>query len=293
MLSFLKKPYPYRKFSKQDLLSDGIIGCFVALFLLVFQPFNISIWQTNYKVFKIFGFGLVSFICLLLFRIIFHFLFNPNKQEEKWVVWKEIVAVLMVIILITIGNLCYLNSISASHFAIKDFLYSFFGTVLIAIFPILASVYLKYNRFLTLNIKEAQIIEQEISKHSEPQLHTEEEKEKTAHQLVFIAENLKDKLVIFPHQLLYIESTDNYSSINYILNGKQKKELIRSSLKRLETQITESTILRCHRAYIVNLKNVAHISGNAQGYRISFEEINDTIPVSRNYGKQLLEQLKK
>ena len=293
MFSFLQKQYPYRKFSKQDLVTDGLIGCFVAIFLLLFQPFNISIWQTNYKVFKICGFGLVSFICPLLFRIIFHYSFNSSKQEEKWVVWKEITALLMVIILITIGNLCYSNSISISNFSIKNLLFTFLGTVLIAIFPIFANVFLKYNRFLTLNIKEAQIIEQEISKYSEPQLNTEVEKEKTADQLVFIAENLKDTLTLHPHQLLYIESTNNYSSIIYMVNGKQKKELIRSSLKRLETQITEPTILRCHRAYIANLKNVAHITGNAQGYRISFEGINNTIPVSRNYGKHFLEQLKK
>ena len=32
--------------------------------------------------------------------------------------------------------------------------------------------------------------------------------------------------------------------------------------------------VRCHRAYIVNINHIIHISGNAQGYRLNLTENN-------------------
>ncbi len=330
MLSFLNKPYPYNIFSKKDFYSNLGIGCFVALFLIVFQPFDISLWQTNYKALKISGFGLVSFLCPFLFKLCFDLLFKSDKREDHWVVWKEIAAILFVLLLITTGNLIYSYLITIAEFKLIFFMYAFFATILLAIFPVSANVFFKHQRYLKLNNKEAQLLEAEINKlHDIPFINTtiiskeepiqntnldvtieskeielkteikeletepKEEEPPVVNKLILIAENEKDTFELLPHQLLYIESTDNYSSIIYVdEHGKIKKELIRSSLKRLETQITIPSILRCHRAYIVNLSNVAHITGNAQGYRISFSEVENTIPVSRNYGKVILETLK-
>jgi DNA-binding LytR/AlgR family response regulator len=95
-----------------------------------------------------------------------------------------------------------------------------------------------------------------------------------------------------PEELLFIESADNYSNIVFYRNNKVNKQLLRGSLKRIESQITFPFIVRCHRSYIVNLKMINHIKGNAQGYRIDFKvELKDTIPVSRNYSKALFERL--
>jgi DNA-binding LytR/AlgR family response regulator len=50
--------------------------------------------------------------------------------------------------------------------------------------------------------------------------------------------------------------------------------------------------MRCHRAFIVNTKNVSHIEGNAAGYRLSLKSTENKIPVSRNYGPAITEKLK-
>ena len=111
-------------------------------------------------------------------------------------------------------------------------------------------------------------------------------------KLVFIAENEKDKTELFPDQLLYIESADNYSNIVFTEEAKVKKQLIRSSLKRMESQIKDENILRCHRTFIVNLKNVKNIEGNAAGYKLSFDQDGYFVPVSRSFGTKILEKLK-
>jgi DNA-binding LytR/AlgR family response regulator len=48
---------------------------------------------------------------------------------------------------------------------------------------------------------------------------------------------------------------------------------------------------RCHRAYIVNLAAVEHVSGNAQGYKLHLKDVAELIPVSRNLNSVLSSKL--
>lgn len=285
-----------------------MIGCFVALFLIVFQPYGVSLWQTDHKFLKLIGFGFVSFICPLIFRLITSSILKNKKPEENWMVWKEIVALILVICFIALGNLSYGNTIKISHFNIQELALAFAATFLLAIFPITANVVLKYNRFVALNQKDAELmeakviefqhkteIEKPISDIRESQKNPDTPKnlKNLANEfLILMAENDKDKIELKPEELLFIESADNYSNIVFYRNNKINKQLLRGSLKRIESQITFPFIVRCHRSYIVNLKLINHIKGNAQGYRIDFKmDLNDTIPVSRNYSKSLFERL--
>jgi hypothetical protein len=297
MLSFLKKPYPYYTFSVRDIYSNFLIGCFVAFFLIVFQPYEIPLWQTDAKILKLIGFGFVSFICPLVFRFIFTLVLKNRNIEETWTVWKEILGLLSVICFIALGNLFYGNLIKISHFNFQELTLALAATFLLAVFPITANVAIKYNRFLALNQKDAELMEAEVL-HFQNKVETENSI-KTEHNeiinnglLVLIAENEKDKIEIIAEELLFIESADNYSNIIFYKNNKVNKQLLRGSLKRIESQITFPFIVRCHRSYIVNLKLINHIKGNAQGYRIDFKiDQIDSIPVSRNYSKALFERL--
>jgi hypothetical protein len=303
MFSFLKKPYPYYSFSLRDVYSNFLIGCFVAFFLIVFQPFGVSIWQTDYKVLKLLGFGFVSFICPLVFRFISSSIFRKQNPEETWTVWKETLALLFVLVFIAFGNLCYGNLIRISHLNFQELVLTLAATFLLGIFPIAANVLLKYNRFVTLNQKEAELMEAEVIEFQHRLIDSEllpledvkleTEEIPAIETLVLIAENEKDKLVLNPNNLFYIESADNYSTVIFLNDDhKVSKKLLRGSLKRIESQIKFPFIVRCHRSYIVNLKQINHIKGNARGYRIEFKsELNDTIPVSRSYSKALFERL--
>jgi DNA-binding LytR/AlgR family response regulator len=48
---------------------------------------------------------------------------------------------------------------------------------------------------------------------------------------------------------------------------------------------------RCHRSYLVNLNYIRHISGNATGYKLHLEGVNDLIPVSRNLNNEIIEKI--
>lgn len=85
-------------------------------------------------------------------------------------------------------------------------------------------------------------------------------------------------------ELLFARADGNYVILNILKDGFLKSELKRITLKQLETQLAAYPyLLRCHRAYLVNVQRVAKLSGNSQGYLTSFDETEDRVPVSRAY----------
>ncbi len=85
-------------------------------------------------------------------------------------------------------------------------------------------------------------------------------------------------------QILFMRSADNYVTVFFIKNEKIQKELVRTSLKRLETELDEFPIRRCHRSYMVNINNISVSMKNNQGLALVLKNLPDeTIPVSKNY----------
>lgn len=295
MWPFLHKPYPYNSLSWKDLRTNFLIGCFVAAFLLVFEPFNIALWETPQRSLKILGFGLVSFLCPMIFKTLLSLMLRGGKPEETWKVWQEILVLVLVLLFIAAGNLLYGKLIGIVRITPGHFSMAVAATFLLGIFPVTANVALKYNRFLALNQAAAHQLESELRNYETRREEPANEPSVPAKPglVELVAENNKDKLFVSPDELVYIESADNYSTVVLLRDGICRRELIRASLKRLESQIHVAHIMRCHRSYIVNVRHAAQVTGNAQGYRIGFNIAGmDAVPVSRSYGKEVLAQIR-
>lgn len=289
------------------MITNFFVGGFVALFLIVFEPFGISQWQTDIKALKLAGFGLVSFIIPVLVSTIIFQIIQKKTIQDNWTVGKEIVVILCILLCIALGNMLYGSLLHIMPFSWKGFLFAFASVILIGIFPVTLHVLRKHNKLLKINLEKAVSVNQHLHptkiKNEKDERIPEEDpipnmpdnivgEIKVIPKLIFIAENEKDKIELIPEQLLYIESADNYSNIVFIENEKIKKQLISSSLKRIESQLNSDLIVRCHRTFIVNLKNVKNVEGNAAGYKLSFGIENCFVAVSRNYGNSILDKLK-
>lgn len=259
------------------------IGLFVGLFLLLFQPFGLQTWDTPYKSLKIAGFGLVSFVITALVHWLPAMLYPVYFREENWTVGREIIWVMLNVLLIAFANYLYLNLyVSSSYipFGLPGMLLS---TFLLAIFPVTGIIIGNY----ILQLKKYSGQAGNVPLHPMPEPGAAEQ------PLIFIAENEKDSLTIAPSSLFFIESSDNYSTFYHLLDGQTSKTLLRSSLSRLESQLTQTdTILRCHRSFIVNLDKVEKMTGNAQGYKLHLNGGQFIIPVARKYNDTLIARLK-
>ena len=68
---------------------------------------------------------------------------------------------------------------------------------------------------------------------------------------------------------------------------------MRCTLKQMEEQLQGvQGIMRCHRAYIVNIAHVEHVSGNGQGYRLTLKATKEQVPVSRQYAAAIYRSIR-
>ncbi len=99
----------------------------------------------------------------------------------------------------------------------------------------------------------------------------------------------RDILEMELRDLLVITSAGNYVFVYSCKNGEVKKDLLRASLSQVEQMLgRHPEIFRCHRTAIVNLTKIKSASGDAQGYLLSFDHTDKTVPVSRNRVKAFL-----
>lgn len=267
-----------------------LIGVFVGLFLLVFQPFGIADWVTPHKTLKILGYGVVSFVVTTLHFLLWPRLFPAVFSDRVWTVGKAILLIGTNILLVTIVNRFYLIALTGDKPGVSGWLNMLAITFLIGIFPSVGAVVAGYVIRLRQYVRQAAELPIHIPA---PAVAEPVPVELTgATSLTLVADNEKDTITLQPGELLYIESSDNYCTVVYLKNGQPVKPLLRSSLSRLEGQIDRADIVRCHRSFVVNLDRVEKVTGNAQGYKLHLLGGTFQIPVARKYNDSLVAQLK-
>ncbi|MBS1557396.1 MAG: LytTR family transcriptional regulator [Bacteroidetes bacterium] len=97
-------------------------------------------------------------------------------------------------------------------------------------------------------------------------------------------ENGKTVISVDAKSVLYFKSEDNYVFVYYKLDDEVKKELIRTTLKRLEQELDTAAFVRIHRSYMINTLNLVAATRAANGYRVVIDStLKATFPVSSTY----------
>jgi len=275
MLRILIQKYPAPKPVLKSLIIAVLTGVFIALFLLYFEPFNFHLNTDGNKVFHMFFFGCITTFILLFFLYVFPLLLPNLFSDKNWKVGHQMVFYLLLLLVIAIFISIYSNYINSIPFGWDSYWLIVSRTFVVGILPIVFITFFDYY----LKVKSNLNLAKNILKNKKELL--KDSKEAT-HQ---ISTDLKNETFSFSeHDFNYAIADGNYTDISSLDENTLKKVTYRVTLSSLETQLKEaSTIVRCHRSYMVNLKKVKNISGNAQGLRLELINQSEIIPVSRKY----------
>lgn len=191
------KKYPRSSNPRTQVLITIGFGVFVALFLAVFQPFELSSPEVTNRYLKIMGYGFITSIVL----VVYHQLVVPRLNERNWTLGKEIVATLLLILMIGICNYLYTWYIfdwPAIRFQslIRFVLY----TLAVGVFPVAILTVIKQNQLNRKYLEEAKTINatihQEINKGSPP-------------TSITLVGAYNDEITLNPEELLFVESIGN------------------------------------------------------------------------------------
>lgn len=278
LIKFLNQPYPEPLRTRRSWILILGISLIVFFVLSLFQPFGLYEFQNSFKLLYIAGYAFITGAVLIVFLQILPVLLPVSFSEKNWKVRKHIIWLLALVLTIGVGNLIY-TSWFIVHIQINwNSILIFEGfTFAVAIIPIVLTVTLTYIRHLKRNLKAADDISGILS--------ASDDKNEDDHEAVIIEGNNKnEKILVKPSAFYFAKSGGNYLHVYYRQNGEQRQDIIRLTLNSLKGVFEKyDFIVQCHRAYLVNTKEIDRVDGNAQGLRLKLKNVEGEVLVSRNY----------
>lgn len=274
MLQLIEQKYPAPRPIIRSLIIAILFGIFIGLFLLFFEPFDINLSTSKNKVFETLFFGFITTFVLLIFLYILPSLFPRIFSDDHWKVKHQIIFYLIILFVIATLNGLYTNYIKSFKFSWSNYWWIISRTFALGGIPIAFLTLLDQKRKAKLN-----------SDHALDILSTKKEVAKNSNgKIQQISTDLKNETFSFnENDFIYAIAVGNYIDMCILVENSLKISTYRVTLSSFEAQLDSSILKRCHRSYLVNLKKVKNISGNAQGLKLEFEQFPEIIPVSRKY----------
>ena len=285
---WLSDPLPGYFRAKYQLIATVTFTAFFSIvFMLVSIPFSHNAWFALGPG-RAFSFTALFFIIGLLFVIISkrimyatRNLFDMNYLQ--YILWNmgEVLLICLLYTIFTVqGDLFGIINVEEPSFT-KIYLNALLYCVTSLIIPyIIAGMYfalIDKNRTIRLMDYENVVSDVPFSKDED-------------RKVTLFDNNGVLKMSVNLSNLYYIESDDNYIGVWYTdSRGDLKKYMLRCRLKAIEESFKGSTLVRCHRKYIVNMGKVKVLRKEKDGYELELEnDLIQPIQISKTYTDSIL-----
>lgn len=284
----------------------ALIVLFSTIFLISYQPFSLAMWFSSSNMIRILFtllFYVASIVILIVSRVTMY------RAQERYVITHSQYVLWLVAEAIIIALLY--TYVTYRYFANTDLTILDIGarallcvTIILAVPNLTVMFYAAYRT----KCEELDAAQYEIKRLSEEYNHLLSEAEverrvskmipksesqpKSPHMVQFYDNGGTLRLTIDINALYYLESEDNYINVHYKHNDKILSYLLRCKTSTVEKSLEGSTMVRCHRSYIVNTGKIRFMG---EEHRMHFVTLDDEsikrIPVSKSYYPSLLASL--
>lgn len=266
------------------LVSIGI----VVLAIAVFKPFGLAAWRWEAYLHLV-AIGMSGVVSCLLTELILKYLLRLPATADRGVdyiihrnLWFQLINTPLVSFL-----LCLYRHLAMSALVEDNRLSwgNYFETLLIIAFcSFLIGLYWRFkfrSRYLSAELEETRMLNEQLQN-----LHNEAETADYApnpEKEITLAGTTSEKITLNVTDMLYVESVGNYVKVCYICNGEIRTDMLRATSKQMEETLHEyPLVVRCHRAFLVNLRQVERIVSQNGNMQLVVKHCNDALPVSRS-----------
>jgi len=280
ILKILNSPHTLTYDLKSILLQSAGMSLLIYIVLFLFYTTNSALNFSTSQLLLIFFSYLLTFSISSTHLYLLTHIAPEIINESNWTTIKEIISIIVLLILISVGNYFLAVHWDQSELTLSSYFYIVLNTFKIGIIPIIVGVLIEKNRRLKKYLESAITLNSKLEN-----LNHEDNIDDV---MSVVDENNNPAINFKLSNLVCIKSAGNYVEVHLIKNGIIKPTLLRSSLKKIEDQFSSlDGILKCHRMYLVNIMMISYAEGNSQGYKLFTKEGEYEIPVSRNYIKNL------
>lgn len=258
----------------------AVPAAIIFLILYLLEPFGLSRLGSGLLWVSL-GAALISAGVSSVFAWALPRVFPRWYAERGWTLGKEVVNTLALLLAIAVCVWLYVAWLTGMTLSFRLFFIVLLWVLILGAFPTVLFALWNRNIQLTRNLRKA--TEMNRSLPDKPKA-----EEPSSIPLVFLG-GTREMLEMDAMSFLYAESEGNYVRLHYLSphDQKQTSKLLRLTMKQAEASASAPFIVRCHRAYLVNLRRVNKVDGNSQGCRLRLEGCLDEVPVSRSYVKKV------
>lgn len=310
-------------YGRNETITTRLISCtFVALALAVFKPFGLDTrhWQAYGHLLMIWVMGVG--VCMLTDMILKYVVHMPRSYKHgvgyiiRRNLWFQFINTPLVSLVICLyRHFVMSNRVEGNQLSWSNY----FETLLIIAFCSFAiGLYWRFkfrSRYLAAELEETRLLNEQLQRFQASQVDngsanilSSEDKETKQDNNIETVETTDNKEDVkkeettpvtlkgttsesitlqIPH-LLYIEAVGNYVKVFRLCDGKVRSDMLRTTSKQIEDDLRSySMIVRCHRAFLVNLGQVEQIVSKSGSMQLLIKHCQEYLPVSRSNMAQI------
>ena len=294
----------------KETINIRVVSCaFIVLAIAIFKPFGLEVWQWQAYVHLLAIFALGLFSCFLTEVILRYIVRMPRSYDRgvNYIISRNLRFQCINTPLVSLLICLY------RHFAMSDLvegnklsLSNYLDTLVIITFLSFAiGLYWRFkfrSRYLAAELEETRLMNEQLKKlqtssqdSQKTTVDANRQSEGSTNQdsQITLEGNTNEHVSLDISDLLYIEAVGNYVKIvSKQENNEVHTHMLRATMKQMEDALQAyPMIVRCHRAFMVNLGQVDQISSNSRAMQLVMRHSHDAIPVSRSNINKLKELL--
>jgi len=266
----LQKPIPAYLLDKRNITRLILFtAAFALVFINVYAPFGVDVWF-NVTRWTLLLYSSIITLTGVLVVVVSRIIMYHTRHRFKVRLWQYLVWVMAEVFFMGLFYTLYQKLILDDPRFFPDLLVvSVQNTALVLLLPY--SVMWLYFSWVE-NKKKLELIR------------TGQTQELPKGMIHFNDERGTLRISLKADHLLFLEAADNYVYIHYLDNGRPERQLLRNNLKKLSEELVNSSLVRCHRSYMVNSEMVKLIRRSKDGLLLELD-LPDmlTLPVSKTF----------
>ena len=282
----------------KETISIRFISCaFMVLAIAIFKPFGLEAWQWQAYVHLLAIFALGLFSCFLTEVILRYIVRMPRSYDRgvSYIIGRNlrfqcINTPLVSLLICLYRHLAMSDLVEGNKLSLTNYLETL---VIIAFLSFAIGLYWRFkfrSRYLAAELEETRQLNEQLKKLQISNVGVPRQTEDdtpvggTDQNLQITLEGTTNEHVTLDiSNLLYIEAVGKYVKVCQLQGNEVHTNMLRATMKQMEDSLQAyPMIVRCHRAFMVNLGQVEQISSNSRAMQLVMRNSHDAIPVSRS-----------
>ena len=291
----------------KETISIRFVSClFMVLAIAIFKPFGLEVWQWQAYVHLLAIFALGLFCCFLTEVILRYIVRMPRSYDRgvSYIISRNLrfqcINTPLVSLLICLYRHFAMSSlVEGNKLSLGNYLETL---VIIAFLSFAIGLYWRFkfrSRYLAAELEETKLLNEQLKKlqtsNAGVQRQTEDDTPiggTDQDSKITLEGNTNEHVTLEVSNLLYIEAVGNYVKVCQLQGNEVHTSMLRATMKQMEDSLQAyPMIVRCHRAFMVNLGQVEQISSISRAMQLVMRHSHDAIPVSRSNVNKLKELL--